>query len=502
VTEILRHNVEAPPLETANLATGRVTTTWGTLLTLTGLFFAFVTSYALERIASSHVGEGLGLLAAVVLSRWLAAQLLDGWLLRTARRGRTWWRETTMEFFLGPSAKSNATPVQVASAIDTIVDGPRLAVIAASARASILALVVVFVAGGWQALGIVLVLLAIAVPLYQRAGRRAADFDARYRERRARLSERQLELLAHAPELRALGAVNYGAREIGALSVAEHHVALRAIRSALGSSLVTEFLSGVSVGLVAMDVGFGLLNGHISLLRALVCVLVTSEFFTHVRRYGVEFHRREAIDAATRLLNVPVAQESVGTALFEARELVTSAHPQAIDVTLRAGDRLAVLGPSGIGKTTLMHTLLGWREPLGGRVERSADRVGYVSADTTLVEGTLAENLRLGKDVSDVTLRRTLDALGLVDERFAHLEQSVSADGEGFSSGERVRLLIARALVHDPRALILDDVGGLLDEGSRQAVRRELEGRLDLAVVEVNVDDTLFISATTELRLT
>jgi hypothetical protein len=56
--------------------------------------------------------------------------------------------------------------------------------------------------------------------------------------------------------------------------------------------------------------------------------------------------------------------------------------------------------------------------------------------------------------------------------------------------------------VQNPRALILDDVGGLLDEGSRQAVRRELEGRLDLAVVEVNVDDTLFISATTELRLT
>jgi ATP-binding cassette, subfamily C, bacterial CydD len=87
--------------------------------------------------------------------------------------------------------------------------------------------------------------------------------------------------------------VEYGANEIAAISDSEHAIAMRAIRVALESSLVTEFLSGVSIGLVAMVVGFALLGGRITLEHALIAVLVTSEIFTHVRRYGVEFHRRE-----------------------------------------------------------------------------------------------------------------------------------------------------------------------------------------------------------------
>ncbi len=276
----------------------------GVVVTTVGIALALLTALGIDRLAARRVGEGIGWLALVVAGRWVSGEALDAWFARVGSRLRQHWRSVILAFFVRPRA-TTSSPVQIADAIDTVVDEPRLAVVRASAQASILALVVVFATGGWQALSIVVVLLAVAVPLYQRAGTRAAAFDDDYRERRARLGERQLELLAHAPELRALGAVHYGAEEIAALSASEHQVALRAIRSALGSSLVTEFLGGVSVGLVAMDVGFGLLNGHLSLLRALVCVLVTSEFFSHVRRYGVEFHRREAIEAAGERLDRP-----------------------------------------------------------------------------------------------------------------------------------------------------------------------------------------------------
>ena len=106
----------------------------------------------------------------------------------------------------------------------------------------------------------------------------------------------------HTTELRALGAVELGANEIAAISDSEHAMAIRAIRVALESSLVTEFLSGVSIGLVAMVVGFALLGGRVSLEHALIAVLVTGEIFTHVRRYGVEFHRREDAERSRELL--------------------------------------------------------------------------------------------------------------------------------------------------------------------------------------------------------
>ena len=473
----------------------------GMLTSVLGLGLAFLTGLALDRLATGHVTTGLTLLAAIVAARWLSAELLDGWFSRVARRLRQHWRSVILGFFFVPTTASSSSPVELAGAIDTIVDEPRLAVVRASAQASVVALLIVWLTGGWQALGIVVVLLALAVPLYQRAGTRAAALDALYRERRMRLGERQLELLAHSPELRALGAVDYGAREIAALSASEHQVALRAIRTALGSSLVTEFLGGVSVGLVAMDVGFGLLNGRISLLRALSCVLVTSEFFTHVRRYGVEFHRREAIDAAGNRLTTPARSASSHAEVLESIEFVTLAHPDPFNLRVGRGDRVAVLGASGVGKTTLAHTLLGWRTPKGGRVQRTDDPVAYVSADTTLLEGTLDENLRLGRHIPNATVRRVLDALQLTGERFADLSDPVAADGEGFSSGERVRLLIARALLHEPRLLILDDVAGLLDAASRVAVGAEMARHPDLAIIEISVDETLFISATTRVRL-
>ena len=82
-----------------------------------------------------------------------------------------------------------------------------------------------------------------------------------------------------------------------------------------------------------------------------------------------------------------------------------------------------------------------------------------------------------------------------------NLDQELSPDGEGLSSGERVRLLIARALLHDVSLLVLDDITGLLDAANVLLVRQALAARPWLSVVEATVDEALLITPTLSVEL-
>jgi ABC-type transport system involved in cytochrome bd biosynthesis fused ATPase/permease subunit len=441
-------------------------------------------------------------LLAVLAVRWVLATLLSEWSEHAASRLRARWRATLVRHFTRPQPERDRGRGDLALAIEQASDDPMLNVLQASAVAVLAALAVLFWAGGWLSLLITVVLLVGAVPLYRRAGHRSEQSALDYQRRRAVLEGRQLELLHHTTELRALGAVEYGANEIAAISDSEHAIAMRAIRVTLESSLVTEFLSGVSIGLVAMVVGFALLGGRISLEHALIAVLVTSEIFTHVRRYGVEFHRREDSQRSLDVLDhVVAAPASTSTELLGARDLVTAANERPITFTLVAGQSLLVTGASGVGKTTLLDTLVGWREPSAGAVSRADVRTGHVSVESSLVSGTLRDNLTLGQAVTDVEVLAQLASLGLRGPRFDDLDASLLADGRGISTGEKVRLVLARALLAHAEVLVLDDVAGVLDEDGRRLVREALDHHDAISVIEATVDTPLLLDVTFRIEL-
>lgn len=464
----------------------------GVVSGVAGLTAAVVTALALSSLATHHLRLGVVQVMGVMLLRW--ATSASGNLVRqgSIREQRRWWFWRYHSTWT--HAGSSVAPERVTEAIDVLGEAAYLTFLRTTMALSLVGLVIIERTAGWSAVAIVIALGALGAPLYAKAGRAAAAMDQEYQVRRRRLIERQLEHLRSGLSLRGVGATSFHVSEIGALSDAEHDVVQRALRVALRSALVTEFLSGVSVGLVAMVVGFGLMNRTENLRPALVGVFVTAEIFLHVRRYGVQFHRQEAVAAAREMLS-PWLSDAVLPSRDELRlvNFVTRANPVAVNGHAQAGDRIELRGPSGCGKTTLLETLLGWQSPISGSSSLPTGPIGYVSVDTPMGPGTLRQALGGG---DSGTLEVTLAQLGLDSDRFSDLAQSLSHDGVGLSDGERVRSLIARALVHQCHLLILDDVAGVLDEGTQHQVRQLLAQRRDLTVIEATVDAARLIEPT------
>jgi ABC-type transport system involved in cytochrome bd biosynthesis fused ATPase/permease subunit len=471
---------------------------------LISLACSLALALGLSHLAQRHVSTGLWLLLIALTVRSLTSLALGEWLEHASAAIRRHWRTLLPQRLTRPRPEGERGRGDLALAIQQAADEPFLVQLETSALVSLAGLIILEWAGGWLALVVTVALLVLAAPLYRRAGRRSEAIAAQYRERRALLEQRQLELLYHTSELRALGAVDYGANEIAAISDSEHAIAIRAIRVALGSSLVTEFLSGVSIGLVAMVVGFALLGGRISLAHALIAVLITSEVFSGVRRFGVEFHRREDAERSIALLDdsTTAAATSTTNDVLVATDVETEFNSDAVTFTLRTGEQLLVTGPSGSGKTTLLQTLLSWRAPRRGDVARAPGVIGHVSVESSLLSGTLRENITLGADVDDTNVADTLSALGLTGPRFSDLDTTLLVDGGGISTGERVRLVLARCLVARPTLLVLDDIAGVLDANARTLVHDVLRRYPQMAMVEATVDTPLLSGAEHRIELT
>lgn len=476
---------------------------FGAISSLVSLTCALVLAVGLSHLARRQVTSGIWLLLIALTFRSLVSIAVGQWHDYASAAIRLHWRTLLPQRLTRPRSERERSRGDLALAIEQAADAPLLIELETSSLLSLAGLIVLAWAGGWLALTITVALLLLAAPLYRRAGRRSEAMAAEYRERRSLLEQRQLELLYHTTELRALGAVDYGANEIAAISASEHAIAIRAIRVALGSSLVTEFLSGVSIGLVAMVVGFALLGGRISLAHALIAVLITSEIFVSVRRYGVEFHRREDAERSLAVLAETTAllQSHPTTDVLVATNVQTEFNDHAVTFVLRAGEQLVVTGPSGSGKTTLLQTLLSWRVPRRGDVARTIAGTGHVSVESSLLSGTVRDNVTLGVDIEDREVTSCLSSLGLIGPRFADLDTTLLVDGGGISTGERVRLVLARCLLTSPALLVLDDIAGVLDVNARVLVRDTLGRYPHMAVVEATVDTPLLTSATHHIEL-
>mgnify|MGYP000001674159 FL=1 len=175
-----------------------------------------------------------------------------------------------------------------------------------------------------------------------------------------------------------------------------------------------------------------------------------------------------------------------------------------VSISIKAGEKVALLGRIGCGKSSLNKLILGFYQPTAGAVLidgvdiRQIDplqlrrHIGYVPQDVSLFSGSLRDNIVAGGGsdrIDDEQLLKALDIAGLQPLVNGHprgVDLEVGERGQALSGGQKQSVAIARALVHDPAILLLDEPTSSMDNASEEAfkanLRKEAKGKTMLVV--------------------
>lgn len=331
-----------------------------------------------------------------------------------------------------------------------------------------------------------------------------------------RLTAQLLDLMSGLPTLRGLGREKAPRTHLHALGAANTKATMATLRVAFLSGGVLEFLTTLSVALVAVEVGMRLVFGNISLFHGLAVIMLAPEVFEPLRQVGAQFHASAngvtASKAAFDIIEEAKAVDSPGT-----DECPDMAHtnivldglgvrargawaPAPTSGVIAPGIVTALCGPSGAGKSTIVACLLADMTPDAGRIllrpsassSESGEsilsdidpaawrrQISWVPQSPTLVPGTILDNM------GDLPLDDLSDAAAATgfDEVLASAPDGwntvIGSGGVGLSVGQRQRLALTRALAAHSQVVILDEPTAHLDAVSEETVVRAIDAMRD-----------------------
>ena len=333
-----------------------------------------------------------------------------------------------------------------------------------------------------------------------------------------------LDMLSGIATLKMFGRSAEQVDNIRTISRQYGDTTLEVLRTAFQTSLVLEWGAAVAVALVAVEISLRLMVDAIAFDRALAVLIIVPEFFLPLRQLATRYHAgaagRAVAARAFAILEEPLlparpvmtrAGAIVAIPADAAIRLadVSVTYPgrtepalRGLDLEIRPGRVVALVGASGAGKSTVASLLLRFIEPdaggitVGGIPLGSFDvgtwrsHVAWVPQLPHLFHGTIADNIRLARpDATEDEVRWAAVDAGahaFIAAMPLGYATPVGEDGVRLSGGERQRIAIARAVLADARLVILDEATSHLDAASetviRDTVRRLATGRTVLVV--------------------
>ncbi|MBW3526899.1 cysteine/glutathione ABC transporter permease/ATP-binding protein CydD [Shewanella sp. NKUCC05_KAH] len=390
----------------------------------------------------------------------------------------------------------------------------------------------------WAA-GLILLLTAPLIPMFMiLVGMGAADANRKNFSALARLSGHFMDRLKGLSTLKLFHRGDAELKVIASASEEFRSRTMSVLRMAFLSSAVLEFFAAVSIAVLAVYFGFSYL-GHLdfgyysvhanisssivpevggipfSLFTGLFILILAPEFYQPLRDMGTHYHAKaQAIGAAEALITLleHPEPEFAGHVRINSIETLSADNLEVFSVDgtrllgplsfeLKEGERLALVGPSGAGKTSLLNALLGFL-PYKGHLlinghELSAldlahwrQHLAWLGQEPQLFHGTVRDNVALADPtLPDDTLWHLLAEANISDFVKAQplgLDAPVGEQSSGLSVGQAQRIALARALGQQASLFVLDEPTASLDSQSEQAVssalNRAMAGKMCIMV--------------------
>jgi thiol reductant ABC exporter CydD subunit len=324
------------------------------------------------------------------------------------------------------------------------------------------------------------------------------------------------------PTLRAHVRADAQASAIAEISDRYRRATMATLRIAFLSALVLELIAMLGTALVAATVGLQLVAGGLGLHAGLAVLILAPELYAPLRAVGQQFHASaDGLGAAERIfafldepatVSVPAAPRPApdpATSPVELRDVRFAYGGGAADVLaglslrIAPGETVAIVGPSGEGKSTLGALLLRLADPASGTVScggvdlRDVDpdawraQVAWMPQRPLIVAGTVAENVALGAPDATPAQIELACARARADGFVAALpdgmQTRIGDGGRPLSAGQAQRIALARVLLRDAPLLVLDEPTAHLDAATAaevdDAIAQAARGRMTVLVV-------------------
>lgn len=274
------------------------------------------------------------------------------------------------------------------------------------------------------------------------------------------------------------------------------------LKYAFQSTLMLEFITILGIGLIALEVGLQIIIfENITFYAAFFTLLLAPEFYNALKVLGIEFHNGKLAQGNLEVVEEWLEKESVqddyrGQNLrdnaiemknirlgHEDKKLLENA-----ELTVPETGFTAITGPSGIGKTTVLRTIMGLHAPSEGSVRVKSNDIGYISDQVYFSDTTIYDYVSDG-EYSEERVTLILDQLGMMDS-MDNLKDGIHTKivnhNIPLSGGEIVRLKMARALIRRPSIIIMDEPTEFLDAKTEQLVMDHLAAlKQSVAIVAV-----------------